>query len=175
MAVARGDRTRVGRAFLLPAALLVVAGCQGSGKPAVAPTTTVTTANASVTTSPGGGSTTTIAIQASGPRTVLSPIGLNVRAQASKTGAVVGTAGQGATLTVLGHTGEGGTGWYQVKGATVTGFITDNPVLSAEGKFKAYSSIPLNFEALYPENWTPTEVPPASVVFRAGAGETASW
>jgi hypothetical protein len=148
------------------AALLLV-GCSGSGKPTAAPTTTAGSGSLA-TTLPGGSASTTVPIQVSGPRTVLSPIGLNIRSAPSKTGAVVGTAGQGATLTVLGHTDQGG-GWYQVKGTTTTGYITDNPVLSAEGKFTAYSSTPLNFAALYPEHWTVTEAP-TSVVFHPPSG-----
>jgi hypothetical protein len=100
---------------------------------------------------------------------VLSPIGLNVRADASKTAAVLGTAAQGAALTVLSHTDQGG-GWYQVKGATVTGWISDSPKLSAPGKFTAYSSDQHQFAALYPEGWTVAEMPPASVVFHPPAG-----
>jgi len=82
---------------------------------------------------------------------------------------VAGTAGQGAVFTVLGHTDQGG-GFYQVKGATTTGFITDNPALSADGKFTPYTSNQHNFSALYPQGWAPTEAPPASVVFHPPAG-----
>jgi hypothetical protein len=162
--------TRVPRALLTAGvAVLLLAGCHGSTKPAGVAPTTVSTANGSASTVAGASTSSTIAIQTSGARTVLSPVGLNLRATPSKSGAVVGTAGQGATLTVLSHTDAGG-GWYQVKGATVTGYITDNPVLSAEGKFTAYSSSPINFSALYPETWMATEAPPASVVFHPGTG-----
>jgi hypothetical protein len=102
-------------------------------------------------------------------RTVLSPVGLNIRAQPAKTAAVVGTAAQAATLTVLAHTDQGG-GWFQVKGSTVTGWISDNSTLTAPGKFKSYSSAQLQFEALYPEVWTSAELPPASVVFHPQTG-----
>jgi hypothetical protein len=156
---------------LIPVAVIAAAGCQGSSHPAaVAPTTT--SGAATTVTSPGGpGSSTTVSIpiQASGPRTVLSPIGLNLRSQPSKTAPVAGTAAQGAVVTVLSHTDQGG-GWYQVKGATVTGYITDNPALSADGKFAPYDSTQHNFAALYPGNWTSTEVPPASVVFHPATG-----
>lgn len=153
------------RRALIPAAVLMLAGCHGSTQPAaVAPTTTVTT-----NTRPTASSSTTVAIQASGPRTVLSPIGVNLRSQASKTAPVVGTAAQGVTLTVLSHTDQEG-GWYQVKGATVTGFITDNPTVSDNGKFAAYSSSQHNFSALYPDNWTSTEAPPDGVVFHPASG-----
>jgi hypothetical protein len=115
------------------------------------------------------GTSSTVPIQTNGPRTVLSPIGLNVRTEPSKTSAVAGTAGQGAVLTVIGHTDQAG-GWYQVKGATVTGFITDNPTLSANGRFAAYGSDQHYVSLLYPEKWSSTEVPPASVAFRPPTG-----
>jgi hypothetical protein len=110
-----------------------------------------------------------VPIQTSGPRTVLSPIGLNVRSQPAKTASVAGTAAQGAVFTVLGHTDQGG-GFYQVKGSTTTGYITDNPALSADGKFTPFTSSQHNFSALYPDNWASTESPPASVVFHPSTG-----
>jgi hypothetical protein len=160
------ERTKLHR-VLLPTVILLVAACSGSKKAATS-TTAVTTPTSSAVTTPANGSSTTVPIQASGPRTVLSPIGLNLRAAPAKTAAVVGTAAQGVTVTVLSHTGDGANGWYQVKGATVTGYITDNPVLSAEGKFAPYSSSQHNFSALYPDGWTQAELPPASVVFHSG-------
>ena len=163
------------RWVVLPAVvpvLLVAAGCSGSTHPPTAATTIPTPAAATTTvassTGPGTASTT-IAIQSSGPRTVLSPIGLNIRSAPAKTATVTGTAAQGAVLTVIGHTDQGG-GWYQVKGTTVTGYISDNPALSAEGKFTAYDSAAHNFTALYPETWAATEAPPASVVFHPQSG-----
>jgi hypothetical protein len=107
--------------------------------------------------------------QTSGPRTVLSPIGLNVRAQPAKTAQVLGTAAQGTVLNVLAHSDQTG-GWFQVKGATVTGWISDSPTLTAQGKFNAYMQNTGQFGALYPATWTTAAVPPASVVFRAPSG-----
>ena len=98
-------------------------------------------------------------------------------------------------LTVLGYTSSGG-GWFKVKGATVTGWISAQPTLSAAGDYRFYSSS--QFSALYPAAWTEsavsgstpaetTSVPatsaptqsattalapaaPSSVVFRAASG-----
>jgi hypothetical protein len=123
-------------------------------------TTTATTAPGSQTT------TSTTTPQTSGPRTVLSPIGLNVRAQPAKTAAVLGTAAQGAVLTVLAHMA----GWFQVKGATVTGWISDSTTLSAKGTLGNYLSSTGDFGALYPAPWTTVGAPPASVVFRSPSG-----
>jgi Bacterial SH3 domain len=159
--------TSVGVAFALATVIMLVAGCSASSKPTVASTTTATTVP---TGGSGAGSAPTVPIQTSGTRTVLSPIGLNVRAQPSTTATILGSAAQGATLTVLGHTGDPPTGWYNVMGATVTGYITDDPTLSAGGKFMAFNSDQDNFSALYPETWTAVQVPPVTVVFRAPSG-----
>jgi hypothetical protein len=92
-------------------------------------------------------------------------------------------------LTVLGYTSSDG-GWFKVKGATVTGWISALPTLSAPGEFQSYSSS--QFAALYPASWTesalrapaaapttsaephPTSTsapaPPSSVVFRPTSG-----
>jgi hypothetical protein len=98
---------------------------------------------------------------------VLSPIGLHVRAQPSKAARVLGTAAQGVVLTVLGHTDVAG-GWYQVKGATVTGWISGDPTLSAEGEFSPYNSA--QFSALYPAMWSSSAPPPAIAVFHSNTG-----
>ena len=118
------------------------------------------------TTNPAATSTTT---PGSGTRTVLAPVGLNLRAQPSASAPVVRTAAEGAVLTVLGHTGQGG-GWFQVRGATVTGWITDDPTLSAPGSFTSYSSAQLQVSLLYPQGWSATEAGTTSVVFRPPSG-----
>lgn len=109
-------------------------------------TTTATTATAAATTT----STTIPVTQAGGSRTVLSPIGINVRAKPSRGAKVLGTAAQGAVLTVLGHTTAGG-GWFKVRGTTVTGWMSDNSALSAAGHFNSYNSG--KFGLLYPASW----------------------
>ena len=123
---------------------------------------------ASATSSPGhaGSSTTSIA---GGVRTVLSPIGLNIRSQPSTSAPVVRTAAQGAALTVLAHTGQGG-GWFEVRGPTVTGWMSDDPSLSAPGTFASYSSTTYQLALLYPQGWTAAEVSPTAVVLRAPSG-----
>jgi hypothetical protein len=107
-------------------------------------------------------------VQTNGSRTVLSPTGLHVRATPSLTARVLGTAGRGAVLDVLGHTGEAG-GWYRVRGATLTGWISGNPSLSAPGKFRDFTSGLHQFQVLFPMTWTVVESP-ASAIFRAPAG-----
>jgi hypothetical protein len=59
-------------------------------------------------------------------------------------------------LTVLGYTGSSG-GWFKVKGATLTGWISAQPTLSAPGEFRSFSSS--QFDALYPATWTESALP----------------
>jgi len=149
---------------LAPCALFIVCACSSPDKPTPVPpqpsSTGVTiTSVASTTTS----------VQTSGVRTVLSPLGLNIRGAPSTSAPVLGTAAQGTVLTVLGHTAQGG-GWFSVKGATVTGWVTDSARLTAEGRFKPYTSSQHLFSALYADTWTYTEAAPSSVVFHLPAG-----
>ncbi|MBO0732048.1 MAG: SH3 domain-containing protein [Acidimicrobiaceae bacterium] len=140
------------------ASLIAVAGaCGGSGGHAASTTTRATGASTS---------STSAVQQMSGSRTVLSPIGVNVRAKADRSAAVLGTAAQGVVLTVLGHTSNAG-GWFEVKGSTVTGWISDDPTLSAPGEFRSYSSG--QFSALYPASWTAAPFV-NSVVFKPASG-----
>jgi uncharacterized protein YgiM (DUF1202 family) len=148
---------RAARSGTLFGLCLLLAACT-SAKNHAAPPPPSTTSSSTSTTVPG--------VQTSGPRTVLSPIGINVRADPHRGAKVLGTAAQGVALTVLGHTGAAG-GWYQVKGQTVTGWISADPTLSAPGEFTPYTSN--QFNALYPATWTSTPYGPASVVFHSGS------
>ena len=100
--------------FVGLALMMLAGGCGSAAKHATAPSTTRVSA-ATATTLPG--------VQTSGPRTVLSPVGINVRAEATKSAPVLGTAERGSVLTVLGHTAANG-GWYEVKGASHTGWVS---------------------------------------------------
>jgi hypothetical protein len=152
----RGARTLV--------VAVLIAGCSSAsphGSPSRPP------ASSSVTTRSIPPTSTTAA--ATGVRTVLSPVGLNIRAQPAKSATILRTAAQGALLTVVGQTGQGG-GWFQVKGPTVTGWISNDPSLSTPGKFHSYASSQHQLALLYPDGWTFAESPPASVVFRPSSG-----
>ncbi|HUJ66155.1 MAG TPA: hypothetical protein VLX59_11490 [Acidimicrobiales bacterium] len=78
----------------------------------------------------------------------------------------MGSAAQGVVLTVLGYTASAG-GWYHVKGATVTGWVTAQPTLSAPGEFRSYSSD--QFAALYPATWTESALPGSAAVSTTSA------
>ena len=154
-------------AKLMPAAALAalslsigLASCGVGGGQAAPPATTST----SSTTAPSPTTTTTThPTQTGGSRTVLSPIGVNVRAKPSLSAKVIGTAAQGVVLTVLGHTDAGG-GWFKVQGSTVTGWMTDNASLSAAGKFTTYNAG--QYGLLYPSPWAVHHAK-SSTVFRS--------
>jgi hypothetical protein len=148
---------RVGR-LLAEAALMagIVAGCASSGH-----TSSPTTSSPALSTTAPVTSSTAPAPQTSGSRTVLSPVGLNVHGAPSTSAPVLGTAAQGVVLTVLSYTSSDG-GWFKVMGATVTGWISAQPTLSAPGLFHSYSSS--QFTALYPATWTESALPGSTPV-----------
>jgi hypothetical protein len=140
------------------AAVVLLAACGSSPQPSEVVTNPVVsgggTARPTATPSPGS----------SGVRTVLAPLGLNIHASAQLSAAVLGTAAQGVSLSVLDHTDQGG-GWFKVQGQTVTGWIVSDPTLTADGQFTAYQSSTRNFSALYPQTWTFAEQPTAAVFY----------
>jgi hypothetical protein len=124
---------------------------------------------------PGGGALhsasaqpgATNAPQTSGVRTVLAPLGLNLRAAASASAQVLGTLAQGTELTVVGYNDQNG-GWYHVKSSSTTGWITANTQFSSPHHFTSYHG-DRGFTALFLESWTFAENP-NSVVFRPQSG-----
>ena len=162
---------RASRGAMVAVALVIAAAaCSGGGPSAASSTTTAPSVPTQSTTGGTGGASSTT-VQSSGDRTVLSPVGLNVRSGPSTTATVLGSAAEGTTLTVLGHTDQDG-GWYQVKGATVSsGYIKDDPTLSAAGDFQSYADGASSFAALYPANWTSKMLQPDGVEFSAPTGQ----
>ena len=123
------------------AATLGVAGCASATGSPSATGTPRASAHASATPQEVGS-----------VRTVLSPLGLNIHGDASRTAQVVGVASQGTLLTVLDHRTTDG-GWYKVQGQTVIGWIVADPTLSAAGQMVPYQSS-RGFSSLYPADWT---------------------
>ena len=163
-------RRSVALGAVLGGVVLLLAGAfASSGQEAVAatasrpPTSTSAPGHSPPSTSRARTTTTRPAGEARGPQTVLSPVGLNVRSGPSKSDRVIGTAAQGVALLRLGRTNKNG-GWYEVSGATVIGWISAAPSLSAPGHFGYYSSTAFN--VLYPAGWTSSGKPSAGVVFR---------
>ena len=145
---------------LLAAALM--AGCGGGSPPGAVATKPAARGSGRAAT----GSPAPPAVP--GVLTVLSPLGLNIHSGPALTAPRVGTAAQGAALTVLDHQDQNG-GWYQVKGETVTGWVTADPGLTSPGAFIAYQSSDFGFNALYPQTWTFAATPTA-VVFHPLSG-----
>jgi len=160
-------RTVRGRSVLLSAMavalLLGACGPAGTSRNGVA-TNPATLPNGGALASGSPGATGTSGAQTSGVRTVLAPLGLNLRSADSAQSQVLGTVAQGTLLNVIGHSDNAG-GWYRVKGDTTSGWITANPQFSSPHNFTLYQSAPRGFNALYLEGWSFTESDTA-VVFR---------
>jgi len=107
-------------------------------------------------------------VQTTGIRTVLAPLGLNIRSAPVEGSQAVATVAQGTVLNVVGYNPEG-SGWYQVKSDSGSGWITVNPLYSSPHRFTVYTSAQRGFSALYLEDWTFSENP-GSVVFRPQSG-----
>ena len=150
--------------LLLLAGALALAACSRAGAPTGVATNPADLPGGgalhNTTGSPGG----TPGPQTSGVRTVLAPLGLNMRSAAASTAQVLGTLAQGTELTVIGYSADNG-GWYRVKGTSTSGWITANPLYSSPHHFALYQSAQRGFNALYLEDWTFAE-DPAAVVFR---------
>ena len=149
----------------LAAALAVTAlaacGSQ-SGTPAPSTPHPSPSATASPTAIPG-------AVTIGSTLTVIAPLGLKLRDSGSTDGAVLGSLGQGTVVTVLSHGGTGGH-WYQVKGETQTGWITDDPAYTSPRHFELDQSDAHGFSALYLDTWAFTEGGATSVSFRPQSG-----
>ena len=157
----------VGLGLGLASLLVMPASAWGSSGHNPTPTTARRTSSATTTSTSTATKRTTRPVSGvSGPETVLSPIGLNVRGGPSKSAKVIATAAQGAVFQLLAHTDKEG-GWYEVHGPTVTGWISADPVYSAPGRFGYYTSSAFN--VLFPAGWTATGTPKTGVVFRPPA------
>src|SRR5438552_1531766 len=117
------------RGVVVGACLMVMAACGSATIPS--PSSTIPSATFAPTV------TASTSVQTGGVRTVLSPLGLNLRASASTSAQILGTAAQGTVLTVSDFKAAD-SGWYKVQGATVTGWISADASLSAPGHFTAY-------------------------------------
>lgn len=150
---------------------LCCAACGGTSTSTVGgvatnpPLTEVTGTSTATATPTGSGGPT----QTSGIRTVIAPLGLNLRDQPSTAGAVIGNLAEGTVLTVVGNTAKNG-GWYQVKGETKTGWITADPHFSSARHLTSFGSSQHGFSLLYPDTWSFTDSGGATVVFAPQSG-----
>ena len=142
----------------------IVAGCGSGSSPGVVTNPPVVSSSSGTT----GGGPSASGVPASGVRTILATLGLNLRSAPSKDAQVIGSLAQGTVVTVLAHTDQNG-GWFQVKGESLTGWMTDSSSLSSAHRFNLYQSDVRGFSALYYDNWTFGEEA-GDVVFRQQSG-----
>jgi hypothetical protein len=160
-------------ALLLGVSALAVAACgstngtTGNGNGVATNPASLPNGGAFSSASASGG-TSSGSAQTSGVRTVLAPLGLNLRDADASTGKLLGTVAQGTVLNVIGHSDSNG-GWYHVKGDTTSGWITANANFTSAHRFTLYQSQQHGFNVLYLENWTFTESQTATV-FRPQSG-----
>jgi hypothetical protein len=164
-----GGMRRIGPVVALLAALgCALAACGQAPAPSGVATNPANLPNGGALTSASPGASASSGAQTTGVRTVLAPLGLNLRGADSSASQLLGTVAQGTALTVIGHSDSNG-GWYRVKGDTTAGWITANPQFSSPHRFTLYQSAQRGFNALYPEGWAFTESDVA-VVFRPATG-----
>lgn len=164
---------RAGLAAVVASAGLLLCGCSllsSSPTPSGVATNPPGTPNSTGTegTSPAGPSgSPTAAGQSAGTRTVLATLGLNMHSSPSLSAHVVGTLGWGSTVTVKSYDANGGPwphstarAWYQVQGATLTGWIVADPTLSASGTLESINFGDKHIDGLlYPADWTYADLP----------------
>ena len=116
--------------------------------------------------------------QTSGERTVLVQDGLRIHSSPSLTAAVEGTAAWGVTLTVLGYDASAGSwpgsstpgAWYEVEGATVSGWIIADPTYTAPGLLSSVGFQDKQIDGiLFPTGWTYADNP-GEIVFHPQSG-----
>ena len=100
---------------------------------------------------------------------MLYPLGIDMRAGPSTSAKVLGTLVRGAEVTVISYNPASG-GWLNVKGASVTGWISANQQLSAPGTFYPFASSSGSFSTLYPTSWSATATSASGAVLRSASG-----
>lgn len=175
-------RSRAIAALAAAAAAATLSGCS------VLSSTASSNGTGVATQPPGAGISGTVtatpaasgsaAPQTSGERTVLVQDGLRIHSSASLTASVEGTAAWGVTLTVLSYKSNGGPwpgssapgGWYDVQGATVSGWVIADPTYTASGVLSAVGFQDKEIDGiLFPTGWTYAD-DPGEVLFRPQSG-----
>ncbi|MGA2872158.1 MAG: SH3 domain-containing protein [Candidatus Dormibacteria bacterium] len=121
--------------------LLATAGCSSSSGPSPSPRQHSPRPTASVT-------------PAATQLTVIAPLGVYLRSGPAATASVLGALAQGVTLPILSHTIAAG-GWWQVQGATESGWVTADPQYTSTAGFETYQaggSVP--WSVMYEDSWT---------------------
>ena len=133
-------------ASLAVAVLLPMACAVGGGSPG--------TASSAATVTPPRPSAS--ASQESGSAWVLTPVGLNMRAQPDASSERLATLGQGTQLDVLDRK-TGAQTWLQVRGhdrGTVVGWVLDTPELLIHRAVSSHYDGAQGWSVLFPTEWT---------------------
>ena len=88
---------------------------------------------------------------------VLSPVGLNLRAQPSASSTRLGTLARGVQLDVLGTQGAGGASWLHVRGhdgSGTDGWVLDDPELVIHRAVNLHFDSTAGWSLLFPAEWT---------------------
>ncbi len=121
-----------------------------------------------VTATPASGGSSSAAAQSAGTRTVLATLGLRMHSSPSLSAKPVGVLSWGDQVTVKSYDRSGGpwpnsttpAAWYQVQGATVTGWIIADPTLTAAGTLNSINFGDKHIDGLlYPADWTYADDP----------------
>jgi hypothetical protein len=106
---------------------------------------------------------------------VIAPLGVNLRASPSTSAAVLQVISQGVTLSIVGHNSANG-GWWQVKGASESGWVTAQTQYTSPLAFRTFSSAaPVAWSVMYPPGWTFAQQGSGTVIFSDGAAETITF
>jgi len=130
----------------LAAAALLPAACSGSAGSGH-------TASSAATASPPRPSAATPDLS---PVWVLTPVGLNMRAQPDTTAERLATLGQGTQLDVLDRQ-SGAQTWLKVRGhdrGTVVGWVLDTPELLIHRSVASHYDGARGWSVLFPTEWT---------------------
>ncbi|MGA8426550.1 MAG: SH3 domain-containing protein [Candidatus Dormiibacterota bacterium] len=127
------------------------------------------------TVSPGSPHPTPSATPLPTALTVIAPLGVNLRSSPGTSAAVLQVIAQGVTLSIVGHYSADG-GWWQVKGATESGWVTAQPQYTSTQAFQTFSSAaPVAWSVMYPPGWTFAQQSAGTVVFTDRAGGTITF
>ena len=161
--LSRGVGSRIIRFALLGALLAVpLAGCALGGGSA---SHTATSATIVLTPTPS-------ATPAATSAWVLSPVGLNMRAEPSATSARIATLARGVQLDVLGSTMASGQSWLHVRGhdgGGADGWVLDDPDLVIHRAVNLHFDSAAGWSMLFPADWQLKIGPPAEF---DGQGQT---
>jgi hypothetical protein len=99
---------------------------------------------------------------------VLTPLGLNVRADASTSAAIVTVAAESTELDVTDSRTVEGQMWLHVKSSGGEGWVLDDPSLVIATPVYSHIDTQLGYRILFPQTWTVTAGNPTSIASPPG-------